>query len=98
MLNRLGFEVCGVTLTRRELPQAPGLVANRVSDPPAVAAAETTPGPPMVSAGEELVQVAVLVTTCVEPSDMVAVATSERFCPAGTEVRPGGVLVIFIEL
>src|SRR5271165_4939583 len=32
--KRVGSDGCGRTLTRREFPQAPGLLANRVSEPP----------------------------------------------------------------
>jgi hypothetical protein len=50
-----------------------------------------------VSIGDELVQVAVLVTTCVVLSDIVAVATSEILSPAATEVCPDGEVVIAID-
>jgi len=62
-----------------------------------VAAAETTPGPAIVSIGDELVHVARFVTTCGGPADIVAVATSEIFSPAGTDVSPAGEVVIAID-
>src|SRR5580698_6108139 len=83
-LNRLGFDGCGVTLTSSVLPHTPGLFANSVSDPPAVAAADTTPGPPIVNIGDELAHATVFVTGCVVVSDIIAVATSEILSPAGT--------------
>jgi hypothetical protein len=73
--NRVGSEGCGVTLTRRLLPQAPGLLANSVSEPPdATAVARPVVFPTLMIDGADEDQTAAGVVVLL--SDIVAVAVS----------------------
>lgn len=70
----MGSLVCGSTPTRRLLPQAPGLAAKRVSEPPEAMALANPVLLTVATAGAEEAQVAVAVRFCGSPAENVPMA------------------------
>src|SRR5208283_2742499 len=91
--NRVGSDGCGRTLTSRLFPQAPGLLAKRVSEPPPATAVATPVAPlTLTMAGADESHLAPGTGDTLLPSDRVAVAVRATLWPLSS--GEGGVIAI----